>query len=148
MPAAKNLSAYPQMFWGIVEAAATGKEVVMELDTRGQALTFRNRVYGFKTALDRWYQRNWNSKNPVTMMELPKVEVYLRFAEQIHVQLEPLGLDVNGPTRATVMHKDNSPYAKLLQEAIERATGKKPETLDEAIEASQKRFLDKIGGKP
>jgi hypothetical protein len=147
MPAPKQISAYPQMYWDIAEAAATGHNLEMEFPTRGKALTFRNRIYGFKTALDRYYQRNYNSKNPIVMAELPKVEAYLKFAEQMTVLMEPITTDPNGPTKATVMHKDNTPYAKSLQEAIEKATGKRPETLDEAIAASQARLLEKMKGK-
>ena len=99
-----------------------GRTVTTSWPTRGKALTFRNRMYGFKNALELRYKDLLKRSDPMSENQLERVKEYLTYAECIHVTVDARNPEFpTGVTVAIVMHKDKSPYAKILRDAIDSA---------------------------
>lgn len=125
MGRSRALSTYPQEFWAICEAVASGKSYRLRM-AKGQALNIRQRFYAFRAALE----RDGDVGPPDIVV---KNKEALRTAPLVFVDISMEGI-------VDFIHRDDQPLARLLRQRVE-IPPRENEQLDKAARESEARML-------
>lgn len=141
MPRSRSISSYPESFWKIVEDAATQKQIFeFPFDSKYEAMQLQGKFYGFRGALLKEAGR-LGILLPANSPQRLKVEAAARQAQEVVCHVSQDGI-------CRIMHRDQTPEAKMFEEALARAGSK---TREQELAESALRFVNKAkeetGGK-
>lgn len=138
MPRSRSIDSYPANFWQIVEDAATKKQTFeFPFEQPLDGLRLQGKFYGFRGALKREALR--------LSMVLPADDPKRLKAEAAAKQIQEIVCFVDLKARSTkIMHRDETPEAKMFEEAIKRAGLK---TREQELAESAKRLIEQLQAK-
>lgn len=145
MPRSRSIHTYPQSFWTMLEQAATAKKSFeFDVKTIPEGLSMQGKFYAFRGALVK-EQARLSIMGPASgeaAVHKERVDRTLRFSQEVVCFVDRDTLKVH------IMHRDETPEAKLFEEALVRGGGKKLEDqLSESARRIMEQTTDEGGGK-